>query len=126
MNEFGLAAANQTDINKVYVEDNSGAQKRAKIEDLASVVGGLLKPISIVYYNYSGSLDNCTDYGLYGISRRNNITGYPSGVGQYAFLLTFGYAVGQRFYQLYFDMSNYKLYGRTKTSDNWTPWTAFS
>ena len=41
MNEFDLAAANQTDINKVYVEGNSGAQKRAKIEDLASVVGKL-------------------------------------------------------------------------------------
>lgn len=119
-------AATTAENNKVFVQNSSGAVKWSPINNFASVVGGLLNPISVITYNYNGSLDNCTGYGFYGISNRNNVTEYPAGVGQYAFVITFGYAVGQRFYQLYFDMSNYKLYGRTKTSDSWSPWTAFS
>lgn len=111
MNEFDLAAANQTDINKVYVESNSGAQKRAKIEDLASVVGGLNNNIYRINSNQALSIKGLNSTAsflhIYGVDIANNkpvdiccylnLAGVPCIVGIKPDYLNIGY-VGKDFY----------------------------
>ena len=74
----------------------------------------------------SGSLDDCTTYGYYATANASPLVNKPSAVGQYGFWLTFGYALNQRFYQVYVDMSNYHFFGRRFLGTVWTDWTQFT